>query len=132
MYKFVPTSKNDVKQIIFDVISSKYVVYRIGESFYFMKDGKFVFYISKPAEGQFNIFFDDFCYSIELGYPGWQEASDLYSIGSGLFYFKDREMAQKIMNKYEIKRHRKSIKAETEEYGRLCKSAMLLRQDKQR
>ena len=132
MYKFVPASKNDVEQLIFDAISSKYVVYRIGGSFYFMKDRKFVFYISKPAEGQFNIFFDDFCYSIELGYPGWQEASDLYSIGSGLFYFKDREMAQKIMNKYEIKRHRKSIKAETEEYGRLCKSAMLLRQDKQR
>ena len=132
MYKFVPASKNDVEQFIFDVISSKYVVYRIGGSFYFMKDGKFVFYISKPTEGQFNIFFDDFCYSIGLGYPGWQEASDLYSIGSGLFYFKDREMAQKIMNKYEIKRHRKSIKAETEEYGRLCKSAMLLRQDKQR
>ena len=130
MYKFVPASKNDVEQLIFDVISSKYVVYRIGGSFYFMKDGKFVFYISKPAEGQFNIFFDDFCYSIELGYPGWQEASDLYSIGSGLFYFKDREMAQKIMNKYEIKRHRKSIKAEI--YGRLCKSAMLLRQDTQR
>ena len=132
MYKFVPASKNDVEQIIFDVISSKYVVYHIGGSFYFMKDGKFVFYISKPAEGQFYIFFDDFCYSIELGYPGWQEASDLYSIGSGLFYFKDRETAQKIMNKYEIKRHRKSIKAETEEYGRLCKSVMLLRQDKQR
>lgn len=132
MYKFVPASKNDVEQIIFDVTSSKYVVYHIGGSFHFMKDGKFVFYISKPAEGQFKIFFDDFCYLIELGYPGWQEASDLYSIGSGLFYFKDREMAQKIMNKYEIKRHRKSIKAETEEYGRVCKSAILLRQDKQR
>ena len=122
MYKFVLASKNDVEQIIFDVISSKYVVYHIGGSFHFMKDGKFVFYISN----------DDFCYSIELGYPGWQEASDLYSIGSGLFYFKDREMAQKIMNKYEIKRHRKSIKAETEEYGRVCKSVMLLRQDKHR
>ena len=129
MYKFVPASKNDVEQIIFDVISSKYVVYHIGGNFHFMKDGKFVFYISKPAEGQFKIFFDDFYYSIMVGDPGWQEASDLYSIGSGLFYFKDREIAQKIMNKYEIKR---SIKTGIKEYDQTCKKAMLLRSHKQR
>lgn len=73
MYKFVPASKNDIEQIIFDVISSKYIVYHIAGNFHFMKDGKFVFYISKPAEGQFNIFFDDFYYSIGVGYPGYQE-----------------------------------------------------------
>lgn len=126
MYKFIPASKNDVEQIVFDVISSKYIVYHIGRSFYFMKDGKFVFHISKPAEGQFGIFFDDFYYWIMIGNPGWKEALDLYSIGSGLFYFKDREMAQKIMNKYKIKQ--KAIK----EYGQTCKKATLSRPQKQK
>lgn len=132
MYKFVPASKNDIERIIFDVISSKYIVYHIGGSFHFMKDGKFVFYISKPAEGQFKIFFDDFYYWIMIGNPGWKEVSDLYSIGSGLFYFKDRETAQKIMDEYKKRQLSESIKTGIKEYGKTCKTGVLLGQGKQR